>query len=1605
MKQMQQMLAQFVAVSKAASTAPAPAPVPARPTDEIPRGLFLEIEVWGPEEESGPTIGEFLEAFEGATTELTPKARLRFLKNRLKGSAKNLVADQATGRTDAETYTQLVKDLHGWFGREDPDKAAETLWTSQRKSGEKLRHFAERIRRLARRAAEAEIVEERPPEQGADEFRRAQDMKKQEWAKKRTLKVFLKGLNPDLKVLLLGNPPTSIEDALLKAEEFEDSLASTGSELSLNWDINAVGNGPRKCYTCGSTEHFAARCPKATTAPAKPAETPVKPAADPVMDQPKPRHPCIYCGARDHFPIYCRHSDVFCDFCGMRGHLERDCFKKQRRQPPTLADGERPGGRRLESVPAGTTAAIASSVPAKESTSTTDAGNHAGVNTVKTHRHYSLTVLVTVNGKRREMLLDTGAAVTCLSHPVEGVPVQPTTTRLWAADGRELPVRGTQTLEFGIGGARYLHDALIFKNSSAGLDLLGWDLLSIFPIILNTHTRRAYIEDPRDHNLVPLGQPDSETSDLTSWPKMLEEGWSAFEESAPLVGVMSSRPGGANEESGAVQADFAGALEVPTAERIEEPRDEFSIGGPEEGSMDELPPELWDRPQPTINERINAVAQHLTGDAKRKLEALLRKRPALFERPTGDGCTFPVSHGVDTGDAAPIPKRSYPVPHHLRPVVEEQIGQMLTDGVIVPSKSPWNAPVVMVKKKVLDPEQPPEWRFCTDYRDLNKVTKTDAYPLPRLLETLEALGKSRYYSTLDLTMGYHQIPMEDASKEKTAFSTLGRHYQYEKMPFGLKNAPATFQRAMNDVLGELLREGVMVYLDDVVIHSPNLTNHLELLDKVLQRFQDTGFKVNLKKCHFLKQEVGFLGHVVTIGGVKMDPSKVSAVRECAAPRDVKQLQAFLGLAGFYRRFVAGYSGITAPLTQLLKKNTPFQWGEEQQTAFQNIKDALQQHPILAYPDLDKPFTLATDASLLAVGAVLSQTTDQGDRPIAYASRKLNPAETRYSATERELLAVVWAIRHFQEYLLGTRFVLETDHRALTCAMKTRDPTSRIGRWILRLTEYDFEAKHRPGSQMAHADALSRPPMVEEPIVVGAATLSVPQDLLRVAQEMDPWIQTNAKNPPDGMTQVEGLWIMGLPNRPAVPVIPGRLVNWYLQHCHANDWAGHPGVSATEEIARRHGYWNTLRRDVRDYVQRCQRCQRRNTPGGVTPPAQVPTLPERPGQIVGIDFVGPLPAGRTTQYLLTAVDHFTKYAEAYVVPDCTANTAAEVLATKFIPTHGTPESLVSDRGTAFTSQLLVTLCREWNVRKIITSAYHPQANGVCERFHRTLANIVAKICNETNKWERVLPLALAAYRATPHSSTGETPNLLTFGRELRLPHLTEMETDLAPEPYLVRPLQKVWKIVAQELKRHAQHRADTLNQRRTLHTYDVGQLVFYRRMVPPAGECKKFWSPWIGPCLVLRQTTPVNYLIKEPTGRETKVHAIRLKPAFGCESGGPAGAALATPVPGPAPVINLEADLEDEYWEKEQECLELLRTAVPPPTLATPPLSPLTGDGVVEDSPKAETGTNEETGDDDPSECEEATTNDDTADPPTGPGEGRYPSRDRKPPARYGDWWE
>ena len=738
-------------------------------------------------------------------------------------------------------------------------------------------------------------------------------------------------------------------------------------------------------------------------------------------------------------------------------------------------------------------------------------------------------------------------------------------------------------------------------------------------------------------------------------------------------------------------------------------------------------------------------------------------------------------------------------------------GVMLTElakeGRIRPSQSPWGSPMFLVDKP--DGSK----RMVIDYRTLNAQTVRNRYPLPRVDELFDRLQGMAYFSKIDLRTGYWQIPVAPEDVAKTAFTSRHGHYEWLVMPMGLTNAPAAFMALMENTFREELNKFVLCFLDDILIYSRTREEHVAHLKVVLQRLRDNQLYAKRSKCEFFQAEVGFLGHYVGRDGVRMVQDKVAAVEHWPVPTCQKEVEQFIGLAGYYRRFIDGFSRVAAPLTQLcgtLKKakgsaqRTPpkkrFFWGAEQQQAFDALKRAVASGPCLALPDESKPYIVHTDASGYATGAVLMQQHEGGLRPIAFLSKRMSEAEQRYPVHEQELLAILNALKAWRHYLGGRRFEVLTDHQSLQYVETSAMATPRQMRWAAWLAEFDFGIKYVRGELNGAADALSRGAAGsgrERSTAADQDTGADGQLLVAAIGELQPLAVriheaarddqayqaqlrgSDAQLEKQGLVQSGGLLYKVVSGAVLVPQNEG-LRTYLLSAAHDTFFGGHRGANITAAWLKERVYWANMDAEAAAFVRSCEQCQR-NKPdnrGRMGLPQSI-EVPEGAWDVLCMDFVGPLP--RTPagfDAIMVVIDKLTRY--VYYMPLKTTSTAQEVyrlLNERVLAERGIPKAIISDRDTRFTSHFWEALWAGLATELKRSTAFHPQTDGQTEAANRRMVEALRSYVDaDQRNWDVLLPELQTAMNDAVCESTGYSPFFMNNGRVRRSKLDAELEAD-------------------------------------------------------------------------------------------------------------------------------------------------------------------------------------------------------------------------------------
>ncbi|GBO34796.1 Transposon Ty3-I Gag-Pol polyprotein [Araneus ventricosus] len=863
------------------------------------------------------------------------------------------------------------------------------------------------------------------------------------------------------------------------------------------------------------------------------------------------------------------------------------------------------------------------------------------------------------------------------------------------------------------------------------------------------------------------------------------------------------------------------------------------------------------------------LGAELTSFEKEELLHLLEEFGDIFDinkKSRKSRCNA-VKHRIETSDNASIKHRPYRTSATERRAIENEVQRMLKEDVIQPSDSPWSSPVVLVKKKN------GEWRFCVDYRRLNKITKKDVYPLPPIDDALDCLAGAKSFSMMDLKSGYWQIEVDDKDREKTAFVTSDGLYEFKVMPFGLCNAPATFERMMDTVLRGLKWNICLCYLDDIIVYAPNFQEHKSRLRKVLKCIQEAGLTLNSNKCSFDKKKLTILGHLVDEHGIYPDPQKTAAVTKFPVPENVSDVRSFLGLCSYYRRFIKNFADIAKPLHDLLKKNAKFSWGTPRKESFLTLKKLLTSGPVLGHFLPNAETKIHSDASGYGIGAVLVQVQDGKERPLAYASRSLTAAEKNYSTTEKECLAVVWAISKFRPYLFGRPFTVVTDHHSLYWLANLKDPSGRLARWALRLQEYDINIVYKSGRKHSDADSLSRKPLFESvvencdeiPSLAAITDYRKEQlkdkhlkSIIRTLEKGDGYQSYQMRNNVlykrnyDPMGQQ---WLL---------VIPKQLRRDVLKSLHDAPTSGHLGLAKTYDRIRRKYCWPGLYGSVRRYVSHFRECQRRKSPPQLPSGQLHPIkLPDIPFNKIGVDLLGRFPLTRNgNRWIIVCTDYLTRFTVTKALPTAEATEIAKFLVEEIILKHGAPREMISDRGRSFLSNLVKDINQLCQTSHLLTTAYHPQTNGLTERFNKTLADMLSMYVDvEQRNWDTILPFVTFAYNSAKQDTTGFSPFFLVHGRDIVtpldviLPHDTENHADNYVQQMITRAeearqLAKLHILDAQAVdKRRYDERHRPVN-------YNVGDLVWVFTPVRKVGLSENLLRRYFGPYRITRRLSGV-----------------------------------------------------------------------------------------------------------------------------------------------------
>ena len=843
------------------------------------------------------------------------------------------------------------------------------------------------------------------------------------------------------------------------------------------------------------------------------------------------------------------------------------------------------------------------------------------------------------------------------------------------------------------------------------------------------------------------------------------------------------------------------------------------------------------------------------------------------------------------------------------------IDDNLRKGFIRSSSSSAASPVLFVKKPGGG------LRLCVDYRALNAITQKNRYPLPLINESLRHVRGAKIFSRLDLRAGFNLIRIKPGDEWKTAFRTRYGLFEYLVMPFGLTNAPASCQQFVNDTLREYLDIFCVCYVDDILIYSKTREEHIEHVRKVLTKLAEVDLFIKGEKCDFFVTKTNFLGFIISEDGVSMDPKKVAAVREWPTPKNVKDVQSFLGFANFYRRFIENYAKKCSKLFNLTRKDAKFNWTDEHQKIFEDLKEAFCTGPILRHFDPALDTVVDCDASDSVVSGILSQQYPDPQKegkfilhPVAYFSKKMTPAQCNYGIGDKELLAIILCFEEWRPYLYGVQqpVLVLTDHNNLASFMQKKLLNRRQARWALQLAEYNFKIVYRPGAQNRKADALTRRSgdLPKEGDGRGRPTDAILQkhnfdetfdlstlSLASITVEIKDLIKTSLKSDTLGQEIMKCL-ATGAKKHPKVALsecsIDNDMLHVYglvyvpqdeslhteiIRSSHDTPAAGHPGKAATYELVTRNFWWPNMRNTIDRYVRNCHTCTRikpvRHAPYGFLKPLQVP---QKRWDSLSMDFIVKLPNSEGFDAIYVVVDRLTKMAHFIATTsDVDAEGTARLFRDNVFRLHGLPRSIVSDRGTQFVNSFMRDLCKLLQIKQNLSTAYHPETDGQTERINQVLEQYLRGYCNYMqDDWIDWLSMAEFAYNNTISAGIGNiTPFFANYGYHPRFDlypadnvTLDKAVTDVQ------QTLTQLEAFLKAEMKWSQARYAEQTNKHRTSPpVYNVGDSVWLlRRNIKTTRPSDKLDFKKIGPFEILERVGTHAYKLKI-SPRHGKIHPV------------------------------------------------------------------------------------------------------------------------------------
>lgn len=890
---------------------------------------------------------------------------------------------------------------------------------------------------------------------------------------------------------------------------------------------------------------------------------------------------------------------------------------------------------------------------------------------------------------------------------------------------------------------------------------------------------------------------------------------------------------------------------------------------------------------------------HLSHKDQNNLRELLQNFDSVLTSKLG--LTNLIEYRIKLKDPSVVRLHPYKLTPPKMEEMRKQIDKLLDQKVIEPSTSAYSSPAFLV------PKSSGKHRLVVDYRQLNKRIEFEAVPLPDIHGAFHYFTNAKVFTIMDLNQAFHQIPLAEESKQLTAFCVPFNLYQFTRVPFGISQGSSVCSRLLEMIFHDIKFKYVYHYLDDIVIYSTSMDEHLNHLREVLHRLKKANLTVNPGKVKFAVTEFPFLGHIVTADGkVSIDPERTRAIREFAPPKDAKGIARFLGMVNYFQKYIPKFADIASPLNSLRKKGTKFAWNSETQQSFEKLKECIIQPPILQMADFDKEFIIQTDSSSVALGAVIYQIVNENRLPISYASRTLTEQERKYSAYELECLAIIFAFEKFKPFIEHKEFMLETDNQALSWLLNHPKQLGRIGRWVLRLNCYNFQVKHIRGTKNVVADTLSRryplpdreystdnPPPHGERLNTLITDFPLAFTSITEYQRQDPKLKTIIGELEKGNTSPKYVMKKRVlcykrKNRNDIRIIaPDVIKPMLIEYYHSSPIGAHLGVSKTLNKIRREYTWENMNNEIIKHIRNCEPCNRSKPAKNMRIGKAISEIPSRPFEKISIDFSGPYPrskAGNTM--LLICVDTFTKFVWLYPLRQALASTTIKTLQERLFKDFGTPENLISDNGPQFRSKIFKSMCFNNCINHITVTEYRPQGN-LAERYLRNLkAALIAYHGQEHTSWDRNLPWIQFAFNTSKHEGHKFTPFQLLFTYEPNHPLSNKWHIrDLLSDNVNPKDIREIWNTARLNLKQNINKSSQYYDRNRKDSPYKVNDLVMYRNHPQSSKIAKstaKLCYKWDGPYKIDEYLTPVTVTLHDPkTGKYVRrSHVSQIKPYHG-----------------------------------------------------------------------------------------------------------------------------